>query len=577
MNEQINAELQAVRQAAGYKQAEDFSIIEVSGKDAESYLQGRCSNDLKALKTGQGQLNSLLDRKGYLIAFFTVHRLEDSYWIISFNKQTDSILKELSTYHFREQIKYEEIGRDFSCFIVQGVLASSFIASNSTQPPGEEEYSINRSSIFGIEAIAVKRSLCGDAGYLFFVRKEKGSAFKTALEAAGKTIKAIEISAEALDILRIEAGITVFGIDIDQEHLLPETGLEQQSASYNKGCFQGQEVLARIKTYGAPRRALVGLAFEEKLPEPLALNSKFSISNEDCGVIKSNCFSPGLGQNIALAYIARDYRVPEKRVLLELENGSKLTATVKFLPFYTADSSKAKAAKLYEEALKEFAHASETKAIKILREVIELDPLHTDAYESLGVILSRQEQYDEAIALMHRLQALDPNSIMAHTNLSIYYMHLGDKEKAEEEKAISMGLRMSQLAKEHAEKKKQDENKARLKEESEQRLQMFRQVLEIDPSDFLANNGVGSVYVELERYEEALPYLLKAIEVKPTHTVAYLALGKAFEHLDRKDDARRVYLAGIDIAAKRGDITPMKEMQGLLAAAENRWKVASEA
>jgi tetratricopeptide (TPR) repeat protein len=149
-------------------------------------------------------------------------------------------------------------------------------------------------------------------------------------------------------------------------------------------------------------------------------------------------------------------------------------------------------------------------------------------------------------------------------------MHQGDKERAEEEKAISMSLRMSQLAKEHAIKKQEEEDKQKLAAEAEKRLEMFRQVLALDPHDFLANNGVGTVYVEIGRYEESIQYLQKAIAAKPTHTVAYLALGKAFEQLNRLDEAMNVYKKGIDLAAKRGDITPMKEMQVLLANVESR-------
>jgi tetratricopeptide (TPR) repeat protein len=200
--------------------------------------------------------------------------------------------------------------------------------------------------------------------------------------------------------------------------------------------------------------------------------------------------------------------------------------------------------------------------------VLELNPLFVDAYESLGVILSRHEQYDEAIALMHKLQSLQPDSVMAHTNLSVYYMQLGDKERAEEEKAIAMSIRMSQLAREHAQKKKETEDRGKLLQEAEKRLEMFRQVLLIDPDDFLANNGVGTVYVEIGQYEEAIPYLEKTIKSKPTHTVAYLALGQAFENLAKFAEAINVYRSGIDVAAKRGDITPMKEMQLHLAAAE---------
>lgn len=577
MTNNLNSEILAVRERGGYLFLDNISLIRVDGKDAGSYLHGRSSSDVKALDPGQGQMSSLLDRKGYLIALLSVHRDEDSYFLLSDKAQSAAIMRELSTYHFREDLKYEESAEGFFALTVQGPLAESFIFnlliglsdSGKLISTLTSEHSIAQCKIFETECLVIKQSLSGDPGYLILGKIESLEKFKLQFSTQAEAFQLKNMSDEALNVLRIEAGIPLFGKDVSAENLLPETGLEQSAASYNKGCFQGQEVLARIKTYGAPRRALVGLVFDEDPGTPFGLNTAFAIKGEDAGVIKSNCFSPTLKKFIALSFISRDFRIPNRQV--EIEVGSKKFAvTVKFLPFYSPGASQDRAKILYDQALKEFAGGSEEKSIAMLREAIELNPLLIDAYESLGVMLSRHEQLDEAIALMHKLMALDPDSIMAHTNLSIYYMQQGDKEKAEEEKAISMSIRMSQLAKEAVAQKQQSEDKKKDAEEAEKRLAMFRQVLDIDPDDLLANNGVGSIYVEIGKYEEAIPYLLKAIQVKPTHTVAYVALGKAFESLGKTTEAIKVYTGGIEVAAKRGDITPMKEMQGLLSALESK-------
>lgn len=557
------ADVNAARTHGAYMTLENLSVIAIKGKDAASFLHGRTSSDVKALAIGQGQLSSLLDRKGYLIAFVTIHRVgEDSFWVVSDKTQSKTILEQFQTYHFREKIEYREIADSITPILILGPLAETLLNKSQRHPISKEEYSYSECTLLDIKCSVIRRSLSGDSGFILMLaaaNTEQASKIASELESAGVH----KIDAKILNVLRIEAGIPFFGTDIDAEHLLPETGFEQYAASYNKGCFQGQEVLARIKTYGAPKRALVGLIFDEAPAADFELNSNFSINGDETGTIKSNCFSPTLEKHIAMAFISRDYRVPEKKLSISVAN-KEYTATVKFLPFYSAVESKERAKRLYDAALKEFAEGSEEQAIIMLREVIELDPLLADAYESLGVILSRHEQYDEAIALMHRLKDLIPDSVMAHTNLSVYYMHLGDKERAEEEKAISMSIRMSQLAKEHAKKKQEEAEKKASIEEQERRLDMFHQVLKIDPADFLANNGVGTVYVELGKFTEAIPFLLKAIEVKPTHTVAYVALGKAYEALNEIAQARKVYEAGIDLAAKRGDITPMKEMQAHL-------------
>ncbi len=593
---EIKASEAHLRDHAAYYRLPEFSLVELSGPDAESFLQGRSSNDVKALEPGQGQLSSFLDRKGYLIAFASIHRLEAElanekkeycYWLFNERRQSQVILNEFATYHFRERIKYQELDSQYAALALQGPASEKLLLDLGLQAPLEFEYDICKMQIFSKDCFLIKRSFCGDNGYLILLAGNKQAEFMSLFTEFAEKNRVEKISDLVFDTVRVEAGQALFGVDIGSEHMLPETGLEQAAASYNKGCFQGQEVLARIKTYGAPKRALVGLVFDELPDSNFELDSKFFVSEgeslkpelaaatQEAGCIKSNLYSPALDKHIALAYVNRDFRVPDKRLEIAFENGKSYFITVKFLPFYSAGTNKEKAALLYKTALQEFATNSEEKAIELLRKAIDLDPLLADAYESLGVILSRHEQYDEAIALMHRLQSLMPDSVMAHTNLSVYYMHLGDKERAEEEKAIAMSIRMSQLAAEHLNKKKQEEEKAKQEEEGERRLAMFRQVLEIDPQDFLANNGVGTVYVELGKYEEALPYLKKAIEVKPTHTVAYLALAQAYEKLFLVDEAINICTSGIEIAAKRGDLSPMKEMQAMLFNLESKKKELS--
>jgi tetratricopeptide (TPR) repeat protein len=199
-----------------------------------------------------------------------------------------------------------------------------------------------------------------------------------------------------------------------------------------------------------------------------------------------------------------------------------------------------------------------------LRQALELDPFLEDAYESLGVILSKRGHLTEAIALMKKLAELNPESVMAHTNLSVFYLVENNIEMAEEEKAISMSIRMKIAARlaveETQDKKRKDEEKT----EQLERLKMFEQVLQIDSEDLLANYGAGSCYEALGEFEKAVPLLKKAIEVKPTHTVAYLSLGVAYEGLGEFARAAETYKEGIAVAAKRGDMQPMQDMQNRL-------------
>jgi len=90
---------------------------------------------------------------------------------------------------------------------------------------------------------------------------------------------------------------------------------------------------------------------------------------------------------------------------------------------------------------------------------------------------------------------------------------------------------------------------------------MFKQVLDIDPADQVANFGLGSVYYDLQNYEEALPPLVTVVKEYNDYSAAYVLLGKTLEKLSRREEAIKTYREGIAVASKKGDLMPLKEMQ----------------
>ena len=266
----------------------------------------------------------------------------------------------------------------------------------------------------------------------------------------------------------------------------------------------------------------------------------------------------------AFGIIDRDRRAPGTRLSLHGADGPAFDATVVVLPFVHPPTREERARALYEEALAHFegdTHDEDDSGIELLREAVLLHPTFEDAYEALGVILNRHHRVDEAIHVMQILARLNPDSVMAHTNLSVFYVAKGMIEAAEDEKAKAAVLQMK-----HARASREAEEIAaaereRIRKEALDRLAMFAEVLEFDPDDPLATFGSGMAHIQLNEYEKAIPHLQRATQVQKDYSVAYLNLGKCYEFLGRADEARAAYQVGIECASRKGDLMPLREME----------------
>lgn len=558
-----------------YTRADEYGLLEVYGVDATRFLQAQTTNDIHQLAEYSSQTSCLLDRKAHIEAYFQIYRKHHSYRIIAERPQVTHILEHLEQYRFADKVEFVDLTSGGTFFAVEGPRARSVIDAgmqDALRPETFVHY-LADISLFHCPVHLFKRPLVGADGYFLWVPNSDRDKLEAALEKTCKEFGLIRLDEKELEQARIEIGVPKYNIEFDSTNFLPETGLEHQCVSYTKGCFLGQEVLARVRSQGAPNKGLVGLLFPKGKEFKIDGHREVVAHDKTIAWIKSSCFSNAMNRTVAMAYVARDYRVPDTMITGILD-GVEVRLEVTSLPFYHPETAKTKARKLYEEALFQFAkedershqnNGAESSSVKLLRDALELDPFLEDAYESLGVILSKRGHLEEAIGLMKKLAEMNPESVMAHTNLSIFYLEKGLKEEAEEEKAISLSIRMKiaaqQAMTETQAKQKQEDEKA----EQLERLKMFEQVLQIDPEDLLANYGAGSCYTTLGEFDKAIPYLKRAITLKATHTVAYLSLGVAYEGLGEWSSAARIYKDGISVASKRGDMQPMQDMQNRLA------------
>jgi folate-binding protein YgfZ len=548
-------EVDQVRNHCGYFLLEDWCVISAKGKETFSFLQTQSTNDVLQIQIGQGQNNAITDRQARLIASFSVHRTgEYSALILIEASQKELLLNHLESYHFREDVEFAVL--NCKLLALQGPKSSLVLEkvfANQTLP--EKPNDTAQLTLDGKQVDLIVKSLTGEEGNILCFQDEDNLI----PQILKSDLPPIKVGETAREVLRIEAGIPIFGKDMDGKNILPETGLEHSSVSYNKGCYIGQEVIARIKTYGAPNFALMGLTIEgDNLPP---YNGTLRLGDKKIGTLKSSVHSVTLNKIISLAYMHKEHRSPDIDLEVTIDNDPFKVKTC-LLPFYQSQTRKDHSKKLLNKALQIYKDQDDLeRPIAILREAIELDAKNADAYEALGVFLSKQDKLDEAIALMKRLAEINPQEIMAHTNLSVYYMKLGRIEDAEQEKAEATALQFEKAIEKNMAKKLKKKEAEQKQKEMEERVGMFKKVLEIDPKDQVANFGLGSIYLETGRYQEGLEPLKTVIEEYQDYSAAYLLLGKTWEKLSNKEEAIETYKKGIAAASKKGDLMPLKDMQ----------------
>ena len=566
-----------------------IGAILVTGADATSFLNSQLTNEVEALKPGDGNLSARVTRTGTLVNYFSLHRMPKvpaSFMIVldgNADQGVASLQADLGKFAVIEDVTLEDVSEQYDWLAIQGPSAAraceavfgsvAAVSNGSAAWHDLSEYNaryLNDGPPAG--SFVLVRSLTGDPGYIVAVPREADALpeIEARFHASefGKAFVKLDAadSEPVIEALRIEAGVVRVGIDAPEGKLvLPETGLEAQVVSYSKGCYLGQEVIARIRTYGSVPLVLRGLIFSgaaSVLEQCPALGADlFEENGTKIGRIASRAFSPVFDAPIAFAYLDRAHRTPGTKLKIRGQDGSLLDAEVRLLPFYRAADTASRVAFLHDRAIRLFAAGDDAKAQELLEEALRLDPGFADGYEALGVLLGRTGKFTEAIDIFKRLEEVAPNEPMVHTNLSLFYMKLGDKVAAEDEKSKGIIKQFGRFAGAKKAEQVAAEETAKKKADAERKRAMFEEVLEIDADDAMALFGLGNALSTLGDWEGAERVLSKSCTVQSDNSAAFLARGKALEMLGREADAVRVYRDGMAVASKKGDLMPLKEME----------------
>ncbi len=564
-------EIEAVRKNVGYWTRDDYTVVQFTGKDAGSWLHAQTTNDVVGLKSGHGNMQAILDRKGCVQAYFSLHRWEDEFWAIIEKVQLPALLGRVETHLFLEEVKVEEVGADTPQILLEGPRAVVLMANQhgdaleAARHLPRVPFAFAPIHFLDHDLLVFRQGESGEDGFLLIPEPGEALSLLMRLEDVGYDFFLTEVGTEARETLIMESGMPRWGKGIDADRVIAETPLADCAVSYEKGCYLGQEVVARLKAYGSPRQKLAGLLIDDDgSPLPQVGASLYDRDIKIGQVVRCG-FSPTLNTWLALTYLDREHRVSGQRYTLATgASATQFHGVVAHWPVHAPLNREENARRFYDEALKLFEADTtdeDETAIHILMEALLLAPEFEDAYEALGVILHRHHRVDDAIYFMKKLAALNANCVMAHTNLSVFYMSQGRIQEAEDEKALANQLEFKQELDARQAEKAAKAERERLKAEAEQRIGMFLEVLEIDPEDPVATMGLGQAYIQLDRHADAIPYLETATRVQKDFSAAYLNLGKCHEVLGDVVAARVAYTTGIEVAGRKGDLMPMREME----------------
>ena len=327
----VAEEYHAVRSAAGLIDFAHRGLIQFTGPDRLSFLQGMLSNDMRPLKPFDGAYATILTQQGKVVADVRVLCAMNSFYLDFWESIKDRILDHLHRYLIADEVEIADRSREYTIISIQGpkaeVLLRRILAPEVELPATAKQHAMLE--IEGAAVCIVHDSHTGEAGYDLITPLSAAPHIAQKLTDAGKRDAARWVGAEAQNILRIEAGIPRYGVDFSEDNLLLEVGLDR-AVSFTKGCYLGQEVVERIRSRGHVNKKLSGVLLDGATPS--TIGAGIESMEKPVGVITSSVFSPALKRAIALGYLSKDFWSPGQEVSIK-SGQSESRAVVTALPF----------------------------------------------------------------------------------------------------------------------------------------------------------------------------------------------------------------------------------------------------
>ena len=330
-------EHQVVRKQAGLIDQSHRGKLRLKGKDRTEFLHGMVTNDIQKLTPGNGLYAVFTTDKAKMLADARVYCLPDALWIDLEPEVTGKIYKHLDKYTLASDVTIENLTETQGLLSVYGPSSSEIITqliAPASPPP--KEYSTTSAAPDGVSILVARNEITGEVGYDLYIPMDRLAVIWNRLLQIGGPHGLKPVGLDALNSLRIEAGIARYGLDMDESNFPMEAGLEAKAISYTKGCYIGQETIARADAQGQMNKRLMGLELAgESVPKKgqsiQARPESPGAEGRVVGTVTGSIKSPTLEKVIAMGYLHRDFIKPGSEVSI----AGRQPARVVSLPFYT--------------------------------------------------------------------------------------------------------------------------------------------------------------------------------------------------------------------------------------------------
>lgn len=330
---------QALREGAGLLERNDRGCLRLTGADRRSLLQGLLTNDIVALGPGTGCYAALLTANGRMVADMRVLELGDALLLDLARPLAPAILERLDHSVFSEDVQLRDVSDEGVLLGIYGPASATLLGRAAGDPgltnalAGLPEHASRVVAIGGTEALVVRSAEIGVGGFDILVPAGEADTVRARLLGGG----AVAIDDDTAEVTRIEAGRPRFLVDMNEDTIPLEAGIESRAISLTKGCYVGQEIIIRVLHRGGGRvaRRLVGLTLEAGSAVPAA-GDPVRAGERQVGAVTSAAASPALGRPIVLAYVQRDFTGPGTALTV-----GEVPATVQALPFVEAPAPSA--------------------------------------------------------------------------------------------------------------------------------------------------------------------------------------------------------------------------------------------